>query len=320
MAGPLARALRARVTGYALAPPTEPSNFVASGVRERLAGHHQADVRDAAALRKALQDAAPDVVFHLAAQPLVREGYAQPRETFETNIMGTINLLEAIRTLAKPCVVVVVTSDKCYENREHPWGYRECDAMGGHDPYSASKGAAELVTAAYRRSFFPPQRLGQHGVKVATARAGNVIGGGDWAQDRIVTDLVRHLAAGQPVPVRSPRRRATLAACAGTAGRLSDAGRANAGIQRPCLVRRLELWPLARRRFSRPAAGGTFHRGLGRRRVGRSEQSAPTARGEPPAAVHRQVDPPARLASPLAGVRGHPGHGRLVSAVLPGAF
>ncbi|MEI8371974.1 MAG: CDP-glucose 4,6-dehydratase [Planctomycetota bacterium] len=201
-------ALGARVTGYALAPPTSPSNFEASGIRDLLAAHHEADLRDSASLHIALKAASPDVVFHLAAQPIVRESYANPRETFDVNVMGTVNVLEAIRVLGKPCAVVVVTSDKCYENREQTWGYRECDALGGHDPYSASKGAAEIVAASYRRSFFPPQHLQRHGVKLATARAGNVIGGGDWAKDRIITDVVRHLQTGQPgqpVPVRSPR-------------------------------------------------------------------------------------------------------------------
>ncbi len=198
-------ALGARVSGYALAPPTSPSNFAASAVRDLLAAHHEADLRDIASLRGALQAAAPDVVFHLAAQPLVRQSYAQPRETFDVNVMGTVNLLEAVRVLGRPCVVLVITSDKCYENREQTWGYRECDAMGGHDPYSASKGAAEIAVAAYRRSFFPPAQLPRHGVKLASVRAGNVIGGGDWAKDRIITDVVRHLQAGQPVPVRSPR-------------------------------------------------------------------------------------------------------------------
>jgi CDP-glucose 4,6-dehydratase len=196
--------LGARVTGYALPPPTEPSNFVVSGVRDLLAAHHEADLRDAARVAQALQATDPDIVFHLAAQALVSDSYDRPRETFETNILGTVNVLEAIRARGKPCVVVVVTSDKCYENREHVWGYRECDPMGGHDPYSASKGAAEIVTAAYRHSFFSPLRLGEHGVKLATARAGNVIGGGDWAKDRILCDAVRALAAGRPVPVRNP--------------------------------------------------------------------------------------------------------------------
>jgi CDP-glucose 4,6-dehydratase len=197
--------LGAKVTGYSLAPPTEPSNFVVSGVRELLTSHHEADLRDAGRLHRAVADADPDVVFHLAAQPLVLASYEQPRETFEVNVIGVAGVLDAVRARGKPCAVIIVTSDKCYENRESVWGHREIDRLGGHDPYSASKGAAELVVAAYRRSFFPPERLGQHGVKLATVRAGNVIGGGDWARDRIVTDIVRHLVAGRPVPVRRPQ-------------------------------------------------------------------------------------------------------------------
>ncbi len=196
--------LGAKVTGYALAPPTEPSNFAASAVRELLARHHEADVRDGRRLASALGAADPEVVFHLAAQPLVLASYADPRGTFETNILGTLSLLEAVRARAKPCVVVVISSDKCYENCEQVWGYRESDAMGGHDPYSASKGAMELVVSSYRRSYFPPQRLAEHGVKLATVRAGNVIGGGDWSKDRIVTDVVRQLRAGEPIAVRNP--------------------------------------------------------------------------------------------------------------------
>ncbi|MCK4341780.1 MAG: CDP-glucose 4,6-dehydratase [Phycisphaerae bacterium] len=197
--------LGARVTGYALAPPTEPSNFELSGVRDLLNAQHQADIRDGARLQKALSDADPDVVFHLAAQSLVRESYARPRETFEVNAIGIASVLDAVRARGKPCVVLIVTSDKCYETRAQAAGYRETDPLGGHDPYSASKGAAELVTAAYRRSFFPPDRLAEHGVKLASARAGNVIGGGDWAGDRIITDIVRSLAAGKPIPIRNPR-------------------------------------------------------------------------------------------------------------------
>ena len=134
----------------------------------------------------------------------MREVYVTPRETFETNAMGTANILEAVRRRNKPCVVVVVTSDKCYENREQVWGYREEECDGGHDPYSASKGVAELITSSYRRSFFHPGKIASHGVKIASARAGNVIGGGDWAKDRIVVDAVLHLARQEAVPVRSP--------------------------------------------------------------------------------------------------------------------
>jgi CDP-glucose 4,6-dehydratase len=197
--------LGARVHGYALPPSTWPSNFVASAIRELLHSHHEADIRETIRLQQALRQANPDVIFHLAAQPLVRESYVSPRETFEVNVIGVASLLDALRAFRQPCAVVVVTSDKCYENREQVWGYRESDPLGGHDPYSASKGAAEIVAAAYRRSFFPPHRLAEHGVQLATVRAGNVIGGGDWSKDRILTDVVRSLAAGAPVPVRSPR-------------------------------------------------------------------------------------------------------------------
>jgi CDP-glucose 4,6-dehydratase len=194
----------AKITGYSLKPSTSPNNFDVSGIRELLTAHHEADLRDRETLHSALKAAAPQVIFHLAAQPLVREGYLCPHETFEVNVMGTVVLLDLIRTLERPCVVVVVTSDKCYENREQIWGYRECDALGGRDPYSASKGAAELVAAAYRQSFFDSARLAEHGVKLATVRAGNVIGGGDWSKDRIVSDMVASLRAQKPVPVRNP--------------------------------------------------------------------------------------------------------------------
>ena len=196
--------LGARVTGYSLAPPTQPSNFEATHLRDSLAGHYEADIRDGARLSAALAACRPEVVFHLAAQALVRTGYDSPRETFEVNVIGTASLLDAVRELKRPCVVVVITSDKCYENREQVWGYRENDPMGGYDPYSASKGAAELLVAAYRRSFFNLDRLAQHGVRLSTARAGNVIGGGDWGKNRIVTDMVLSLSKRQPVPVRSP--------------------------------------------------------------------------------------------------------------------
>ncbi len=196
--------LGAKVSGYSLAPHTQPNNFTVSDVRRLLVQHYEADLRDYEKLSGAIRETRPEVIFHLAAQSLVREGYRSPRRTLETNIMGAVNLLEAVRTQGRPCVVVVVSSDKCYENHEYLWGYREIDPMGGHDPYSASKGCAELVTAAYRRSFFPSGHLAEHGVKVATARAGNVIGGGDWSKDRIVTDVVRHLVEGRPVPVRNP--------------------------------------------------------------------------------------------------------------------
>jgi len=198
------RRLGAEVWGYALPPPTDPSNYALARVGEVLAGETLADIRDRDRLAGALAAFAPDAVFHLAAQPLVRASYAQPYETFDANVMGTASLLDAVRALRRPCAVVCITTDKCYENLEQPWGYRECDAMGGFDPYSASKGAAEILIASYRRAFFHPSKLAAHGVQLASARAGNVVGGGDWAKDRIVTDMVAALAAGQPVPVRYP--------------------------------------------------------------------------------------------------------------------
>lgn len=196
--------LGAKVHGYSLAPPTNPSNFEVSRVEELCASHCIADVRDMKQLQRALRDSQADFVFHLAAQPLVRDSYAMPDETFESNVMGTVRLLEAVRVLERPCTVVVVTSDKCYQNVEQVWGYREIDPMGGNDPYSASKGAAELVVASYRQSFFAPDAVACHGVRLASARAGNVIGGGDWARDRIICDMVRALSSGQAIPVRNP--------------------------------------------------------------------------------------------------------------------
>jgi CDP-glucose 4,6-dehydratase len=197
------RELGADVTGYALAPDAMPSLFLAAGV-ERACRHLVADVRDLPRLRAVLHETRPDLVFHLAAQPIVRLSYERPVETIETNVLGTVYLLEAVRQEGRPCAVVVVTSDKCYENRERSHGYREDEPMGGHDVYSMSKGAAELVVASYRRSFFPPSRLAQHGVALASARAGNVVGGGDWAKDRIVPDAIQALAERRPIPVRNP--------------------------------------------------------------------------------------------------------------------
>jgi CDP-glucose 4,6-dehydratase len=194
----------AHLTGYSLAPPTNPSLFEAARLRECVDVHHEADIRDSARLADAVAAAKPDVVMHLAAQPLVRLSHREPLETFSTNVVGTASVLDAIRGLSSPCAVVIVTSDKCYEPHNDGRPHDETDPIGGRDPYSASKGAAELVAAAYRQSYFPPARLDEHGVQLATARAGNVIGGGDWAEDRIITDIVRHLVAGRPVPVRNP--------------------------------------------------------------------------------------------------------------------
>jgi len=200
--------LGADVTGYALNPPTTPSLFELCGVAGMVRSVI-ADIRDRDRLREALLEANPEIVFHMAAQPIVRTSYAFPVDTFETNVMGTVHLLEAVRQAAsgggRIKAVVNVTTDKCYENREWPWGYRESDRLGGYDPYSGSKACAELATAAYRSSYFHPRDYERHGVAVATARAGNVIGGGDWAADRLVPDCVRALLDGKPVRVRNRR-------------------------------------------------------------------------------------------------------------------
>jgi CDP-glucose 4,6-dehydratase len=189
--------LGADVHGFALQPPTEPALFEQLGLGGRM--HHETgDIRNFAAVNKILQSVRPDFVFHLAAQPLVRLSYEQPVETYDTNVMGTVHVLQSLRQLEHPCAAVMVTTDKCYENREWVHGYREEDPMGGHDPYSSSKGAAEIAIASFRRSFFSG-----HPVKIASARAGNVIGGGDWALDRIVPDCIRALKHGQPIPVRN---------------------------------------------------------------------------------------------------------------------
>ena len=194
--------LGAHITGYALAPPTEPALFTEIGIAEHCR-HVVGDVRDRDRLAQVVRDTKPDVVFHLAAQSLVRLSYEQPLDTLEINVMGTANLLDAVRRSQQPCALVVVTSDKCYENREWVYGYRECDPMGGHDVYSMSKGATELLTSSYRRSFFPPDGLSDHGVALASARAGNVIGGGDWATDRLVPDVIRALTSGASAAIRN---------------------------------------------------------------------------------------------------------------------
>ena len=195
------QSLGAGVWGYALSPPTIPSLFEVARVGE---GMHSClgDIRDLAGLQMAMQEAQPEVVIHMAAQSLVRISYTDPVETYAANVMGTVHLLEAVRTVPGVRVVIIVTSDKCYENREWIWGYRENEPMGGYDPYSSSKGCAELVTAAYRNSFFDPT---ERGVAIATARAGNVIGGGDWATDRLIPDFMRAIMAQQAVLIRSPK-------------------------------------------------------------------------------------------------------------------
>jgi CDP-glucose 4,6-dehydratase len=189
----------AEVHGYALIPPTEPNFFTITGVGSRLASHTVADLRDAEALTAAMRAAQPEIVLHLAAQPLVRYSYVAPVETYAVNIMGTVNLLEAVRQTPGIKAVVNVTTDKCYENREWVWPYRENEAMGGADPYSSSKACSELVAAAYRASF-----LDAAGIHLASARAGNVIGGGDWALDRLIPDFLRALDDKRTLNIRSP--------------------------------------------------------------------------------------------------------------------
>ncbi|MBI3417552.1 MAG: CDP-glucose 4,6-dehydratase [Verrucomicrobia bacterium] len=190
-------ALGAKVTGFSLPPNTKPALFEQLELARRVK-HIEGDIRDAKILGRAVATAKPDFVFHLAAQSLVRLSYEQPVETYATNVMGTVHLLEALRGLKNPCAAILVTTDKCYENREWLYGYRENDPLGGHDPYSSSKAAAEIAIAAYRRSFFA-----NHPVRLASVRAGNVIGGGDWAKDRIVPDCIRALQAGRTIAVRN---------------------------------------------------------------------------------------------------------------------
>ncbi len=196
-------ALGAKVTGYALEPPTEPSLFDLARVGE-LVTSVIADVRDQDRLKSEMKKAAPEIVIHMAAQPLVRDSYKIPVETYAINVMGTVHLLEAVRACSSVHAVVNVTTDKVYENHEWHRGYRENDPMGGYDPYSNSKGCSELVSAAYRSSYFNPQHYEHHGVAVGTARAGNVIGGGDWANDRLIPDILRAILDGAPVQIRNP--------------------------------------------------------------------------------------------------------------------
>lgn len=195
--------LGAQVIGYALDPPTDPSLFGLARVGE-LVTSIIADVRDLERLQQEMIAAAPEIVIHMAAQPLVRDSYKIPVETYATNVMGTVNMLEAVRNCPSVRAVVNVTTDKVYENREWVWGYRETEPFGGYDPYSNSKACSELVTAAYRSSYFNPHDYDRHGVAVATARAGNVIGGGDWASDRLIPDCLRAILLGEEVLIRNP--------------------------------------------------------------------------------------------------------------------
>jgi len=197
-------AMGAKVTGYALAPNTTPNFFEVAKIEAGLEQFHLADVRDLGKLQKAMGDAKPEIVIHMAAQPLVRYSYDNPVETYATNVMGTVHVLESIRTLDCVRAAVIVTTDKCYENREWVWGYRENEPMGGHDPYSNSKGCAELVASAYRQSYFSPEKYSKHQVAIASARAGNVIGGGDWSGDRLIPDAIKAFEAKTPLMIRNP--------------------------------------------------------------------------------------------------------------------
>jgi CDP-glucose 4,6-dehydratase len=195
--------LGAEVTGLALEPDTTPSLFEQLGLRDRL-NDVVGDIRSQETVSRVLAAAKPDFLFHMAAQPLVRRSYREPVETWDTNVLGTIHVMEALRRLEKPCAAVCVTTDKCYENNDKNWAYRENDRLGGHDPYSNSKACSELVTASFRSSYFDENKYQTHGVALATARAGNVIGGGDWAENRLVPDILKSFESGQAVSVRNP--------------------------------------------------------------------------------------------------------------------
>ena len=194
----------AKVTGYALPPPTIPNLYELSRVAEVVTAI-SGDIRDSSHLAQALQSSAPEIVIHMAAQPLVRESYQDPVSTYEINVMGTVNLLEAVRNCKSVKAVINVTTDKCYENKEWIWGYRENEPLGGYDPYSSSKACSELVTAAYRNSFFNSRDYSRHGVGLATARAGNVIGGGDWAANRLIPDCINALLKNKKILIRNPK-------------------------------------------------------------------------------------------------------------------
>lgn len=197
------QSMGAKVVGYALVASTKPNLFEVAEVGKGMTSII-GDIRDLENMHAVFAEHKPEIVVHMAAQALVRYSYVEPVETYSANVMGTVNLLEAVRCADSVRAVVNVTSDKCYENREWVWGYRENDAMGGYDPYSNSKGCAELVTAAYRNSYFHPDKHQQHGVALASVRAGNVIGGGDWADDRLIPDILLAITQGEPVNIRNP--------------------------------------------------------------------------------------------------------------------
>ncbi|MFR9619613.1 MAG: CDP-glucose 4,6-dehydratase [Rikenellaceae bacterium] len=196
--------LGAEVVGFALDPYSERDNFVLSGIGSRIVDL-RGDICDGEAVEEVFQKYQPEIVFHLAAQPLVRLSYSEPVETYRTNVMGSINIMESFRRCESARVAVMITTDKCYENREQIWGYREDEAMGGYDPYSSSKGACEIAISSWRRSFMNPAEFAKHGKSIASVRAGNVIGGGDWSLDRIIPDCMRAIERGEDIEIRSPR-------------------------------------------------------------------------------------------------------------------
>ena len=197
--------LGAEVIGVALNPSSEQENFTLSGIGKKVSADIRADIRDGENLKKIFKQYNPEIIFHLAALPLVRMSYERPVETYETNVMGTVHVLEAIRATQSVKVGIMITTDKCYENKEQLWGYRENEPMGGYDPYSSSKGAAELAIASWRNSFFNPKEYEKHGKSIASVRAGNVIGGGDWSKDRLIPDCIRALEAGEAIGIRNPK-------------------------------------------------------------------------------------------------------------------
>ena len=198
------RELGANVIGYALDPYTEKDNFILAKLENKITDI-RGDIRDKEHLEKVFEQYKPDFVFHLAAQPLVRLSYDQPVETYEVNVMGTINVMECIRKTPETRIGIMITTDKCYENKEQIWGYRENEAFGGYDPYSSSKGAAEIAIISWRNSFFNPKDYEKHKKSIASVRAGNVIGGGDWSLDRIIPDCIRALEKGEAIRIRNPK-------------------------------------------------------------------------------------------------------------------
>ena len=198
------QSLGAEVVGVSLDVPTTPSLYEQANVSENMISLRE-DIRDVVAIRKIFQDHLPEIVFHLAAQPLVRLSYREPVETYEINVMGTLHVLEGIRSVDSVRSAVMITTDKCYQNKEWVWGYRETDTLGGHDPYSSSKGAAELLISSYRNSYFPQDKYSEHKTAIASARAGNVIGGGDWAEDRLIPDIIRAFQNNKEVVIRNPK-------------------------------------------------------------------------------------------------------------------